>query len=249
MTDAGIATTADLFLTFDAPILRAADMLAAIGALLHVAEEVAAATADDARFDWIVETVSKSSPLAVRLAPRARHRTGAGVAQGVMLRVVDGMRTVQDEAERPEFFTDRALKEARDLSKLTKAHGTTAQVGVVGQILDVTPRLAQSVDRILEPVYRAYGSVEGRLEALNVHGRKYFAVYDDLTGDRIECAFGRGLGLDAIIPAINRRVMVEGEISYRRAGDIASVRAESIRIFRREHELPSAHDVLGILKP
>jgi hypothetical protein len=55
-------------------------------------------------------------------------------------------------------------------------------------------RLMTHVDEVIGIPHESIGTVEGKLEALNVHERPpRFAIYDLLTHRRIECYFGRAL--------------------------------------------------------
>jgi hypothetical protein len=109
-------------------------------------------------------------------------------------------------------------------------------------------RLVAHVDSVLGNIVSAIGSVEGRLEGLNVHGsNRYFNVYDDLTGERVQCQFGHRIDVAKIGGAVERRVSVSGEIRYRETGEIVNVIAHSLDVFPQESDLPSADDVYGII--
>jgi len=236
-------------LTVDAPDLYAGDMLTAVGALLHIAELLSEGTENAAEMDWVVDTISKASPFAVALAPKPRNRMAAEAAPDITRRIVRGLSLLQETGERPSDFSDPALIAAREMSRLTRRRSVAMQLAAPGEHATITRDVGHAVDRILAPSYHAYGSVEGRLDAINVHRDRYFFVYDALTGDSIRCSFTRSLRLEQVAQAITERVLVEGEISYRRDGSIASVRAEALRIFPGEADLPTAREVLGILKP
>jgi hypothetical protein len=98
------------------------------------------------------------------------------------------------------------------------------------------------------PGLTSIGTVEGYLEGLNIHGAsRYFSVYDDLTGERIQCHFPHRIKPDDIGLAIDKRVAVQGEIRYRETGEIVSVNAFSLDVFPSEDKLSTADEVLGIL--
>lgn len=82
----------------------------------------------------------------------------------------------------------------------------------------MTLQFVANVNVILGEVLYTIGTIEGRLEAFNVHGTvRYFAVYDDLTDTRIRC-----------------------EIFYRNSGDIERIKASSLDVFPDEEDLPTA---------
>ena len=90
-------------------------------------------------------------------------------------------------------------------------------------------------------------AVEGRLESVTVHERRSFSVYDLLTGERTECAFGHRIQLADILGAVERRVRVNGAIRYRETGEIVGMVADSLQVLPGDDALPTAHDVFGIL--
>ena len=112
----------------------------------------------------------------------------------------------------------------------------------------LTTRLIANVEQVLGEDERSVGTVEGALEAVNVHGQSSkFNVYDALTGSKVECHFTASVTLDDLRPAIGRRVAVRGLIRSRPDGRPVSIDAEELHVFPAEEELPSPEDVYGIL--
>ena len=92
----------------------------------------------------------------------------------------------------------------------------------------------------------SFGSVEGKLEGLNVHEHKIFYVWEALTGRRVQCNFADRIPLDDVLAAVTKRVAARGIVRRRRTGELVSVQAEELRVFPAEDELPRLGDVLGI---
>jgi hypothetical protein len=245
------ANSADLALILDVPTLVGTDLREAVGAFLNLAESVAAAIAPDLKVSWQVRTIRMASPLNLVIEPVARQNRADVLSREAITRgVVSGLAAVQSGEDRPEFLSDEALRSARTLSRLTRHHGHRLTLAGAGQSAEVTMDLARRVDEILEPAYVSGGSVEGYLETLNVHANnRYFAVYDDLTGERVECRFTRRRSLEEIGKAVEKRVLVEGDIHYRRSGTVAWMAVESMEVFPDQADLPTAEQVLGILRP
>jgi hypothetical protein len=207
---------------------------------------------DGAKVTWIVRTISKESPLRIEIAPLP-----VGTQPEATLRLIetlpnvvtDGVRRLKASAERPAGFSDIALGALRDLAQLT-SRGQILHLRSTRESVEITRQLIPTVERILSPEpYSTPGSVEGHLELVNVHGgKRYFAVYDDLTGQRAEVSFGDQVPLDDVARALGKRVEVEGEIVYRGSDEIVSVTASALRVFRPDDELPSIEDVIGILR-
>lgn len=104
-------------------------------------------------------------------------------------------------------------------------------------------------DEVLGAPDVSYGTVEGLLEALNIHGaNKAFGVYDPLTGKKVECKLTGKVTVEDLGPAVSKRVAVSGLIFSRSTGERISVQADELEIFPTEEDIPSPDDVLGILK-
>jgi hypothetical protein len=106
-----------------------------------------------------------------------------------------------------------------------------------------------NVDEVLGAPLESYGTVEGTLEAFNLHGQKpTFAVYEPLTGHRVDCHFTASVTVDDLRPAIGNRVGVRGPIKTRPSGVRMSVEAETLYVLPDEPDLPGPDEVVGILK-
>jgi len=197
------------------------------------------------RVRWIVDHISMASPLEVVSRPVSDDPLVPGPMLGLLSSSISGgLKQLQRQALRPPYFTDDALEKARDIVALVrKAEGTLTVDSV-----PLDEHVVANVNEMLGSVSSAIGSIEGRLESLNVHGsNRYFNVYDSLSGARIKCDFGHRIPADEVGAAAEKRVLVHGEIRYREDGEIVNVIARSIEVFPPEEELPSANDVLGIL--
>src|SRR6202020_2944039 len=118
--------------------------------------------------------------------------------------IADGLRVLASEPRRPENFTDRALEQVRALANLSSDE-LPISIKNSGAPISITRRVAVHVDEILGPSRTSYGSVEGRLEAVQLHGRENFSVYDPLSGARVECRFTEDVTIDDLRPAIGKR--------------------------------------------
>jgi hypothetical protein len=229
----------------DAPVIPLGRLEEFVRDLLTLLNDVQADVLRGSGAQWIVETISKASPLALRVAPQATRK---GVTKRDLTRVTKsvsaGLREVQRRPVRPVGYSDRALLSAQRL--VTKSRSLDAQLRVDSETL--TLQLAANVDQILGGSLHAIGTVEGRLEAVNVHGeQRHFYVYEALTGERVRCDFGRRMASEAIGLALDHRVSVHGEIIYRESGSIVRMTVQGLEVFPTEEDLPSADDVRGIL--
>jgi hypothetical protein len=231
----------------DVPLSRLIDVTTAF---LQLLREVDRDAAPDESVRWIVETLSMASPvkLAVRPVVSGTPKAAKPVARRLVRTVNNGIRTVQKRAHRPDHFSDRALEKAKALVEAAVTGNATLKMGPSASVT-VNASLIAHVDAILGATVTSIGTIEGTLEAFNVHGHnRYFTVYDALTGERITCHFGHRLEAADIGAAAEKRVAVHGEIIYRDTGEIVRVVAQSFEVFPNEEDLPSADDVRGILE-
>ena len=218
--------------------------------LLREVSRTVAATRDDP-VQWVVAEVRPSSadyalvPVPVpriRVTPETIHRMSEAIPAGLA--------ALTERGERPQYFTDRALEHTRTLSALLTKDFPVVRISNGHARAEISREVATHVSRVLEQPYVIdMGTVEGRLEAVNVHDRdrRIFVIFDELTAQRIECRFGFRIPMDTIRQGIERRVAVTGEIRSRESGEIISVIANEIEVFPDPDDLPTADDVLGIL--
>jgi len=236
--------TADLWLS---RLIESAEIFSAL--LREVSREIMPA----AGVRWIVESISMASPVSLAVRPTVVDSDlPTDALNNLAETVIGGLELVQSSAQRPMGFSDTALKQAKLLARQAAADRTHVRFASRGRkrprIFEVTAQFISHVDEILGQTLSAVGTVEGRLEAFNVHGgNRYFNVYDALTDARIRCEFGYRIPVRAIGAAAEQRVAVQGEIFYRESGDIERVRAQSLEVFPEEEDLPSADAAKGIL--
>jgi hypothetical protein len=151
----------------------------------------------------------------------------------------------------PPYFTEKALKAARDLASLRDEKGIGVKYVRVRfgsyQAQELTSSLVDTVDRIMGRQHQAFGSVEGKLQTISERGLFQFVVYDSLFGKGVNCFVDDKMTQDAIA-AFGKRVIVSGLVQYDRENRPISIRASSLRLLRDPKQLPSIKELRGILK-
>ena len=100
------------------------------------------------------------------------------------------------------------------------------------------------MDELLGAASVAFGSLEGRLEALTVHGAIEFSICDSITNRRIRCDCSRET-LDVAIKHFGKRVSVSGEIRFNARGEATSMKVDEVHPLGTG-PLPQAKDILGL---
>lgn len=85
----------------------------------------------------------------------------------------------------------------------------------------------KAVEELTGVQYQAFGTISGRLEAITVHGRSEFRVWDDSTGRVVRCKYPTDLE-NKILRLLRATVYVTGVISSNVAGYPISVNVEDV---------------------
>lgn len=216
--------------------------------LQEVGRDVAgAATRDAVRF---VVTAAKGGSFTLAVRPQPGRKTvRAAVMPRIAKTLTSGIRALEHRATRPKHFSDTALIKLRDLARLTSPETPSVTISNgAGAGITLSSRLVEHVEAVLAPELESIGTVEGRLEGLIIHGKSRFLIFDPITGRQVVCFIGGRVEWRQVRDALGKRVAATGRIQSRRSGEKVSIAASRFEVLLDDSELPSAADVLGILK-
>lgn len=215
--------------------------------LADLLRELEAALTGQRNLDWCVENLRMgSAELAVR--PSAQSQDALDRSGAVITSVLNGLAIVEDTARRPPHFTDQVLGQAKSL--VNAAKDDTNGLAIFGgseakrRRVTVSRRLVSHVDELIGTASAAFGSLEGRLEAVTIHDSVAFSIYDSITNRRVVCKCDRD-ALDLAIKHFGKRVSVSGEVSYNVQGEATSIKVDAIQAFQND-PLPQAKDIRGL---
>ncbi|MGA7761203.1 MAG: hypothetical protein WCA59_05605 [Candidatus Binataceae bacterium] len=190
---------------------------------------------------WIV-SAARTKSLELRVEGRLVNvRESPATVRTTVRQVVSGIKAISSRAKRPAHFSDIALEETRALANLASISLKNGRAPI-----PLDRKVAEHVDQLIAPRLTSVGTVVGTLEGLTIHGRRVFVIYEQLTGQRVECSFGPQF-LDQALRGFGKRVSVYGRVRSRLTGEKVAIDVEEFEIFPPESELPSAEEVRGIL--
>jgi hypothetical protein len=149
-----------------------------------------------------------------------------------------------ERGKRPPEYTDEMVERVGRLSSLV-GNGTRAihcDAPTVQRTFTITRMTGAKVEAVIGEGYTSIGSIEGTIEALSIHGRPTFTVYDAVTGRAVRCELSDSMRR-TVMSALGSKVSVHGEIRrdatgrptalrkidrFRRLGLKASVPVESL---------------------
>ena len=163
------------------------------------------------RHEWLVHKLRASAPtITVRPALNGRHAVEA---------VGTGLHAVTTGTDHPpQYFTEPVLE---DLQKMRRLFSRTSKcrsiiVFVNGeQTATIGHDISEKVSRIFAASYNNIGSLEGTLEAINVHGPPTVTIWDRISGSPVRCSIPKDEECIALVKGLLRkRVTVTGNIRY-----------------------------------
>lgn len=246
-TPAPTETVPTVSLRLDGDDISAEAFLEAARSLLDLLSEVGRSLSGREAISWRISGLSTGS---ANLALQPTPATDPAHAGRTISSTVVGLAEMDTGGARPPHFSDKALRSATKLGRLASTDGAAVAVrasgGPAGERVQVlSGRLVEHGRQMLRrPSPLEYGSVEGTLEALTIHGQDAFSVYDAITGKRIECVCDRET-LERAAEHLGKRVLVRGEIRRPGDGESKKVIVEGFRLLGIG-PLPQTEDVRGM---
>jgi len=235
----------DLTLEIDANVAPE-QFMAAARAFFGYVDEIARALAPDGAVPkWQVQVREGSALLAVEPAPAAVP----AVVQAIYARADEGARQLAEGNLQASRLPEPALRHLKVLSELTEAKGgpVPIRLWVKRKPIQVNKEIARVLREDWRADYHDFGTVEGRLTAIQEQGTLQLLLKDEWLKQTVRCRVPEEK-LPEAFAAFRKRVEVSGTIHYRRNGTPISVDVETIEILPDDSELPSFDDVRGLLR-
>ncbi len=160
---------------------------------------------------WVITGLHASSPTITVNPLLADDETITTIATGI--------RTITIGTDQPpQYFTEQALNDLVRMRRLFRGQDRARSIAVsVDNQEPATIRedIHQKATRILTASYWNLGTIEGRLEAINVHGAPTFTIWDRVSRAPVRCSFpGEADWKVRVKELLERRVFVRGKVRY-----------------------------------
>ena len=162
---------------------------------------------------------------------------------------VNGFLALQEEAELPKEFSQKAVENIRKLSRISlRRDANRFPVRIIDKrrVISIGRDIFNNASELLDWKYEDLGTVEGALEAVSVHGQFEVRIYEPIWSRAIKCIVNEDF-LVVALSLFRRRVEVKGLIRYTKDGLPTSVKVEGIKPLPDPSELPSYKELKGIL--
>lgn len=178
-----------------------------------------------------IEVVNQSHPASpIHLLDRAEY-VFTSLAKGVV----------------PEELGTSALTAIENFSKPVGKKFTALRWYHGDVAIDISSTFASLAKARRSAYFTEIGSIDGRLEQINVHGpKREFSIYPAVGPSSVTCVFPEDLKEDAI-SALDHKVTVYGTLRYPVADPFPSqIKVTHIEVYPREADLPTFDDLRGI---
>lgn len=159
--------------------------------------------------EWMVTNIKSSAPT-ITLAPKPERR------QSVQI-VGTGLKSISEGIDYPpEHFTETSLEDLKKMRRLFQGKGCARTVSVLMDdefIASIDQNIEKQADRVLSGAYHNLGSLQGRLEAINVHSSPTATIWDRVSGSPVRWRFPRE-ETEAVKALLERLIAVTGNIRY-----------------------------------
>lgn len=194
---------------------------------LSVLEEVDAEISEQRQGSvrWGIKAVSYNSPLTAAFI--GEPAAELDVVSEVVKAFADGLKQLEEGPARiPEFFSVKALEVSKKMVGVLNDGVERLTIRVPDyKSVQPTQRVAASVDELML-THEEMTTFEGPLEAVNIHGKRIFYIWDAFDG-RISCRFDE-IDIGEVVEHFGRPVRVYGRARFARRGKPLSITVEEI---------------------
>ena len=197
---------------------------------------------------WIVK-IRKGS-IVIANEPEYRKDIPLIVSEKIFASIKQGVEALEKRAERPAFFSDKALEHLQALASIPSLSSNGLErisIAVNNKAHVLTPHVIANVDSLLGEFSRALGSIEGKLETISERGGPKLIVYDSLTNKGVRCSTNDEI-MQKALQYFGKRGNVFGMISYDKFGTPKRIKVDTLTVLGGRETLPSILDLCGIMR-
>lgn len=165
---------------------------------------------------------------------------------------IRGLHIIQQEGVTPPLFSVDTMKRVRDIVRQLGRDGVLGVEYTIPDLqewIELTAATEKTIESLVGVHHRSVGSLEGKIELVSTHTPyRRFNLYHAVTNRAIKCNLPQEMEAGVIeVMKQKRRVVVSGIIAHNAKGEPISIEVKRpLRFLKREEELPSPRDILGM---
>ena len=203
--------------------------------------------------NWYISRLHNNGTLLLEVLSKQRQlkRQMAGAADvstEVATSFVTGLENIECHGTSPPYLTDTGMRKVQGMVSLIHkngAKGFVASVPEVQQSVEVSEKAAKTISELLPAKTEALGSVEGRLEAISIHGGKKFVIYHSISKKAVNCHFEQEGIMEKVLQSLGSRVIVSGEIFSNAKGEPVKVAVSGFGLIEGTGRIPTVAELTG----
>ena len=159
--------------------------------------------------DWRIISLKSSTPT-ITIAPGRDDTQAVGV-------IAEGLQMITEGTDQaPHRFTEPVFEDLKRMRRLFQGKGKAHSIAVKmddKEVATIQKDIAMKVDRVLSAGHHNLGSLQGRLEAINVHNSLNATIWDRISGSPVRWVFPRN-DMNRVKALLEKLVLVTGDIHY-----------------------------------
>lgn len=165
----------------------------------------------------------------------------------VVDRFYNAIDDISTRGDAPKDLDYHSLEAFKEIGERVKKTISRLVISTNGHSCNITEDFQSKVKVIQGPDEEVRGSISGKVEFINFHGRSHvFNIYPSVGPSKIKCIFPKRLR-NAAIDAVNKHVTVLGKIKYKaRTQFPLEIDVDKIEIHRSGKKFPKLADLKGI---
>jgi hypothetical protein len=204
--------------------------------------------------NWFISRLHNNGTLLLEVLSRQRQlkRQGAEAATDVSTEIaasfVTGLENIECHGTSPPYLTDNGMRRVKSMVSLIHkdgAKGFVASAPDVEKSVEVSEKSTKAIDELLPAKTEALGTVEGRLEAISIHGSKKFVVYHSITKKAVNCYFDPQRIMDKVLQTLGSRISVFGQVFSNAKGEPVKVAVSDFELVEGTGRLPTVAELIG----
>jgi hypothetical protein len=199
---------------------------------------------------WEVAVLRKDSPPLIGIEGCLISHKVADPTPLIQREVLNGLRDLTKAPERSRYYSDSVLGKIRNLAYQSKRLGPlkvyTEEIDVKQETV-INESTFKNIEQLIGVKYKGFGSVIGSLDAITVHKRNEFRIWNENTGKPVTCLFGHKM-LEKVKDSLQQKVLVYGEVNSNQRGEPVSILVDGIEPRSPKLDLPTIKEMSGLVK-
>jgi hypothetical protein len=185
---------------------------------------------------WYIQNLHSNGNLSVLFQSKLKpfntiRKYPHDVDRAVTSNLVSGFEDIEVKCVTPPYLSEFGLQKVNKLAHLIGKNGATGfHFESQSKGVEVTQSTKDNIGKLLPIARTALGSVEGTLEAINIHGKRpKFIVYHSITNKGVVCLVDNKERLIELTHFLGRHVAVFGTLYKNFKGDTLRVSMDRIK--------------------